>query len=150
MVDHLAADLFASHSLLLRAFFCFIPVDVAAIYEILQHWVMALNVIVEGFTFYPVFVAVPGKQRWVRIFHVNIDHTILAYCMTDLPAHVLDAKLFCCPVPAESISLLVWHKPFFILVQHGKKNPQQAQLGFFVEFLSIPEVGAELKLDAVF
>ena len=83
----------------------------------------------------------------MRIFHVNVEHAILAYCMTD---HVLDAKLFCCPVPAESISLLVWHKPFSILVQHGKINPQQAQLGFFVGFLSIPEVDAELKLVVVF
>ena len=79
----------------------------AANYEILQHWVTALDVIVEGFTFYPVFVAVPGKQRWVRIFHVDVKHAVFAYCMADLSAHDLDAKLFCCPVPAESISLLV-------------------------------------------
>ena len=95
-------------------------------------------------------MAVPGKQCWVRIFHVNINHTILAYCMTDPPAHVLDTKRFCSPVPSESTSLFVWHKPFSILVQLGKINPQQAQLGFFVGFLSIPEVGAELKLVVVF
>ena len=70
--------------------------------------------------------------------------------MTDPPAHVLDTKRFCCPLAAESISLPVWHKPFSILVQHGKINPQQAQMGFFVGFLSIPEVDAELKLVVVF
>ena len=86
----------------------------------------------------------------MRIFHVNINHTVLTYCMTDPPAHVLDTNFFCCPVPAESISLLVWHKPFSIFVQHGKINLQQAHLGFFVGFLSIPEVGAELKLVVVF
>ena len=95
------------------------------------------------------FVAVPGEQCEGCIFHVSIEHAVLAYVMPDPPVHVLDAKL-CRPVSTGSIPLPVWHKLFSILVQHGKINPQQAQLGFFVGFLSIPEVGAELKLVVVF
>ena len=93
-MDHLAADLFASHSLLLIKVFCFIPGDDVAIHEILQQWFAGLNVFIEGLTFYLVFVAVPGKQRWVRILHANIEHAFLAYCITDLPAYVLDTKLY--------------------------------------------------------
>ena len=86
---------------------------------------------------------------WGCIFHVNVKHVVLIYGMPDPPVHVLDAKLFC-PVSTGSISLPVWHKPFSILVQHGKINPQQTQLGFFGGFLTIAEVGAELKLSVVF
>ena len=87
-----------------------------AINQVLQHWFPGFDVFVEGFTFYLVFVAVPGKQCWVRIFHVNINHASLAYCLTNPTAHVLDTKRFCSQVPSESISLLVWNKPFSILV----------------------------------
>ena len=75
-MDHLAADLFASHSLLLIKTFCFIPDDVTAINQVMQNWFPGFDVFVEGFTFDPVFVEVPGKQCWVRIFHVNINHAI--------------------------------------------------------------------------
>ena len=59
-------------------------------------------------------MAVPGEQYGGCIFHVNIEHAVLAYGMPDPPVHVLDAKL-CRPVSTGSISLPVWHKPFFIL-----------------------------------
>ena len=79
-----------------------------AIHQILQHWFTGFDVFIEGFTFDPVFVAVPGKQCWGCIFHVNVNHAVFTYGMADFPAaHILDAKLFCRPVPAGSISLLV-------------------------------------------
>ena len=86
-----------------------------AIHQILQHWFTEFDVFIEGFTFDPAFVAVPGKQCWGCIFHVNIEHAVLVYCMPDPPVHVLDAKLFC-PVSTGSISLPVWHKLFSILI----------------------------------
>ena len=72
-------------------FLCFIPGDAAVIHEILQHGFAALDVIIQGSAVYPVFVTVQGKQRWLRIFHVDVKHAVFAYCMADLPAHILDA-----------------------------------------------------------
>ena len=100
-----------------------------AIHQILQHWFTGFDVFIEGFTFYPVFVAVPGEQCGGCIFHVNIEHAVLAYGMPDPPVHFLDAKL-CRPVSTGSILLPVWHKPFSILVQHGKINPQHNKLSW--------------------
>ena len=77
-----------------------------------------LDVIIEGFTFDPVFVAVPEEQCGGCIFHVNVKHAVLTYGMPDPSVHVLDAKLFC-PVSTDPFLCLygISRSPFWFSME---------------------------------